>query len=94
MNPDVSFPLRLERSSLFSFLVGFYPSRNLASVKSYALALKGGHFSNSKGITKKITVNHSICYNHFTDQRNAPHPTTEFFHAKSGPGISIRIKMW
>jgi putative ABC transport system permease protein len=37
---------------LFSFLVGFYPSRNLASV-SPALALKGGHFSNSKGILRK-----------------------------------------
>ncbi|MBK8289780.1 MAG: ABC transporter permease [Flammeovirgaceae bacterium] len=37
---------------LFSFLVGFYPSRNLASV-SPTLALKGGHFSNSKGILRK-----------------------------------------
>ncbi|MDZ7648663.1 MAG: FtsX-like permease family protein [Cytophagales bacterium] len=37
---------------LFSFLVGFYPSRNLASVNP-TLALKGGHFSNSKGILRK-----------------------------------------
>jgi putative ABC transport system permease protein len=37
---------------LFSFLAGFYPSRNLASV-SPTLALKGGDFSNSKGILRK-----------------------------------------
>ncbi|MBK7650069.1 MAG: ABC transporter permease [Flammeovirgaceae bacterium] len=37
---------------LFSFLVGFYPSRNLASVNPMA-ALKGGHFSNSKGLLRK-----------------------------------------
>ncbi len=40
---------------LFSFLVGFYPSRNLASV-SPTVVLKGGKFSNSKGILRKTLL--------------------------------------
>lgn len=71
---------------LFSFLVGFYPSRNLASVNPM-VALKGGHFSSSKRATKKIAVNHSICYHNFADQRNANPSTTKFLHAKSRFGI-------